>query len=229
MNDIVKPLTHDGLVGWDNFGQLWLWKVEGEGRSGTIIADVRGKICPVCKQGWKETAESLGDQYHWMNRAEWAHVTCYIRYLALTEYSFWVESLVEARFIFGKEDNPRSTAHLGPALESLPNGYWGEKDPWGAGRPWYRARLLKKLPNGDNTALGRTLRLGSRKRVYHLEIESGEGPYNEPLAHSLFKGEDVTKEIRSDGLKVHAWGDDKAKEYLRHFSEILGLKAQRHE
>jgi ribosomal protein L37E len=223
LNDIVKPLTRDGLVGWDRFGQLWLWQVEGERRSGTIIADVRGKTCAVCGYGWKESAESLGNQHYWRNRAEWAHETCYIRYLAIQEFDFWWEALVGAHFIFGREDNPKTVAELGPALESLPNQYWGPNDPWGAGRPWYRARLLKKLPNGDNASLGRTLKLGSRKRVYHLEIEPGEGPYDAVAASRLFEPEDVTKTIRADGMMVHAWGDLKAKEYLRRFSEVLGL------
>jgi hypothetical protein len=225
MNDIVKPLTHDGLVGWDSYGQLWLWRVQAERREGTIIADVREKVCCVCRRGWELKAESLGDQYFWSSRAEWSHESCYIRHLALDEFDFWCSALVGARFIFGAIDNPRMIGE-GPALESLPNGYWGQKDPWGAGMPWYRARLLKKNEKGDNTALGRTLKLGMRKRVHHLEIEVGFGPYDRVLADELFKSENVTKQIDEDRMMVHAWGRDKAREYLKHFTQILGVKSR---
>lgn len=225
MNDIVKPLTSDGLVGWDTYGQLWRWRVEGARREGTIIADVREKICCVCGHGWKLNAESMGDQYYWDNRAEWAHQSCYIRHLALDEYEFWCNALVGAGFMFGPMDNPRMIGEGGPALESLPNGYW-RNDPWGVGMPWYRARLLKRVDveKSLNGPLGRTLKLGMRKRVHHLEIEIGFGPYDKTLAAELFKAEDVTKEIGEDHLLVHAWGRDKAREYLKHFSKILGVE-----
>lgn len=224
MNDIVKPLTKDGLVGWDGYGQLWLWRVHGERREGTIIADVREKTCVVCRRGWEATAESLGDQHYWTSRAEWAHESCYIRYLALGEFEFWVNALVGAGFIFGLEKDER---HPLPSIEAIPNGYWGQKDPWGAGQPWYRAHLLTKLENGKNVPLGRTLKLGTRKRVYHLEIEPGDGRYDAAAAQRLFADEDVTKMIGDGGLTVHAWGGDKAREYLKHFSEILGANAWR--
>lgn len=223
MNAIVKPLTRDGLLGWDQYGQLWRWKVEGERRVGTIIADVREKICCVCGRGWELTAEGMGDQYFWSNRAEWAHETCYIRHLALDEFDFWCSALVGAGFIFGQKDTTKPLGEGGPALEALPNGYWGEKDPWGAGMPWYRARLLKKLESRENAPLGRTLKLGHRKRVYHLEIEVGFGPYDKALAEELFKSEAVTKVIGDDTMLVHAWGQEKAREYLKHFARILGV------
>jgi hypothetical protein len=227
MNDIVKPMTPDGLVGWDEFGQLWLWRVQGERREGTIIADVREKVCCVCRRGWELNAGSLGDQYHWHNRAEWAHESCYIRHLALEEYEFWCGALVGAGFMFGTVDNERMIGEA-PALESLPNGYWPRNDHWGTGLAWYRARLLKRVnvEKSENGPLGRTLKLGMRKRVHHLEIEVGFGPYDRALAAELFKSEDVTKAIWEDRMMVHAWGRDKAREYLKHFSEILGVKSR---
>jgi len=126
--------------------------------------------------------------------------------------------------MYGPVDNPEMIAEGGPALESLPNGYWGQRDPWGAGMPWYRARLLKRVDEKKrlNGPLGRTLRLGKRKRVYHLEIEKGAGPCDVAASKRLFEKEDVTKDIGEDRLMVHAWGKDKAREYLRHFAEILG-------
>lgn len=222
MNDIIKPLSKDGLVGWDQYGQLWLWRVDGERRCGTTISDVRQKTCCVCRRGWEETAQSLGDQHYWQNRAEWAHESCFIRFRALQEYEFWEEALVAGGFIFGWNDDPWTMKEQKASLKAIPNEYWGSKDPWGAWRPWYRVRILKKLQDGKNVPHGRTLKLGSRKRVYHMEIEPGEGFYDEAAAHRLFDGEDVTKEIGRDGMMIHAWGDTKAQEYLKHFATILG-------
>lgn len=226
MNDIVNPLTKDGLAGWDEFGQFWIWHYEGTSKVGSTYHDVREKICCVCGRGWELTGESLRDQYFWDNRAEWSHKSCLIRYLALQAYEFWCGALVEAGFMYGPLDNPKYIAQGGPALESLPNQYWGPNDPWGAGQPWYRARLLKRVDveKSENGPLGRTLKLGARKRVYHMEIEKGDGPYDYEKAKALFAPEDVTKEIRSDTLYIHAWGKEKAREYLRHFAEILGVK-----
>lgn len=227
MNDIIKPLTQDGMVGWDEFGQFWIWKREGTDRVGRLYHDVREKICCICRHGWEVTGDSLSDQYFMDNRAEFAHKTCFIRYIALQEFDFWVNALVEARFMFGPLDNPKHIADGGAALETLPNEYFGQDDPWGAGQPWYRARLLKRVDKEKslNGPLGRTLKLGHRKRVYVLEIEEGGAPYDEKLAHELFGKEEVTKQIGSNGMMVHAWGRDKAREYLKHFAKILNVKS----
>jgi hypothetical protein len=225
MNDIIRPLTPCGMVGWDEYNQLWLWRLEKSGnRSGTIIADIRGRTCPICNHGWEITPESLGDQHYLMSRAEWAHESCFIRYIALQEFDFWCDALVGAGFIFGRgEDRKRL-----PSLEAIPNEYWPQGDPWGAGQPWYRVHLLKKMEDGyTNTAHGRFLKLGSRKRVYVLEVEPGEGSYDQAMAEKLFAPEDVTKKIRSDGMMIHAWGREKAREYLKHFAEILGVAEMR--
>jgi hypothetical protein len=225
MNNI-KPLTQDGLVGWDSYGQLWCYRWKNGIREGVIIADVREKTCCVCRRGWELTAESLGDQHRWDSRAEWAHKSCYIRHLALNEYEFWNNALVEARFMFGQIDNPRTIGEA-PDLEALPNEYWSKGDPWGDGLPWYRARLLKRVnvEKSENGPLGRTLRLGTRKNVHHLEIEVGFGPFDRALAIELFRSEEVTSRIDEDCMFVHAWGRDKAREYLKHFAKILGVTA----
>lgn len=228
MNDIIRPLTPDKMVGWDEYNQLWAWKCEGKDRIGRIIADVRGKICPICAHGWAVTADSLTDQYFWDDRVEYAHQSCFIRLSALNEHTFWLDALVDAGFIFGPVDNPERFGEGGPSLQALPNEYWGPKDPWGAGKPWYRVRLLKKQEDGyTNTAHGRTLKVGSRKRVFQLSVEDGEGSYDYDLAQKRFASEDVTKEITRRGLMVHAWGRDKAKEYLKHLADILGVTEMR--
>ena len=231
MNDIVRPVTVDGMAGWDQFNQFYIKWREGEFTYGSHFHDVREKICPICNHGWELTAQSLRDQTFLDHRAEHAHQSCEIRYAALQEYDFWYRSLVDVGFMFGPIDNIKYIAEGGPAIESIPNEYWPKNDIWGKLTPWYRVRLLKRLPKENQTyeerncAVGRRLKLGRRKRVYVLKIEDGPAPYDEKLAQELFAKEDVTKEIGRETVMVHAWGKDKAKEYLGHFKKILGLKA----
>ena len=215
MNDIVRPLTQDGMVGWDAHDQLWLWKAEGKNRVGTIIADVRGKTCPVCARGWEPTAVSLGDQYFWRSREEWAHESCFTRYLGIDEHEFWHGALCSVVRFHG--------------LVKLPNEYGGA---WNT--PWYRIPLCD---------VPRTLKLGRRKRVYHMEIEALEAELAAPRdaeegarrlvakarmdfskAEALFKSEDVTKEFSEHSVMIHAWDRERARQYLRKFAEILGLE-----
>lgn len=228
MNTIVKPLTPCGNVGWDEYGQLFHWRDEGEGRRvGTIIADVRKETCFICARGWSVTAESLEDQDYDMSRAAWSHRSCLIRYVALGEFDFWVRALVDAGFIFGREKNERERL---PSLEAIENAYWPKGDPWKAGCPWYRVHLLKKdVVKWQNSPHGRTLRLGARKHVLHMEIEPGSGFYDAAAAKALFASESVTKDVGLDRMMVHAHGREKAREYLGHFATILDANAWREE
>ena len=60
MDFIVKPLTDDGLVGYDQFGQFMCGTPEGHGRvSYSPVSDVRGRLCVICCQGWHLSAESM--------------------------------------------------------------------------------------------------------------------------------------------------------------------------
>lgn len=234
MNDILKPVTKDGMAGWDQFNQFYVkWK-EGDYTYGQHVHDVREKICFICNRGWELTAMSLKDQTFDDHRAQHAHLTCSIRYEALQEFDFWYRALVEVGFMFGPIDNSKYIAEGGPCFESIENGYWPKGDLWGKLKPWYRVRLLKRLPKEKQTyeerncPVGRTLKLGARKRVYHMEIEEGPGAYDEKLAKELFSpaiAERITIDIGSKGMMVHAWGKEKAKEYLGYFKKILGVKA----
>lgn len=201
MNDIVKPLTPDGMCGWDEFGQLCLWKVDGDRRVGTLIGDPRGHTCRICQQGWALTIESLEDQMYWSDFREWVHRSCSIRYSALKERDKWFWALVDAGIRFD-------------GLQEIPNGYW-HRDPWRGKKPWYRVKLLDSE---------RTLKLGFRKRVSHMEIESGTGSFSRALAEELFKDENGTKQIGDDSVLIHAWTDEKALEYLKAFARIMALR-----
>lgn len=77
--------------------------------------------------------------------------------------------------------------------EVIPNGYSSE--PYYALRPWFVVTTRK----------GRVT-LGWRKRVIEIKWDPSVGP----AAETLFPGEQTTK----DGRLIHAWGYDKAKQYI---------------
>ncbi len=89
------------------------------------------------------------------------------------------------------------TPMLSPAaiyVEEIPNEYCS-----GAccvNRPW----LIVTTPMGR-------IKIGPRKRVISI---SWEDSLIKQTAQELFPGEDVTK----DGRTIHAWGIDKAREYV---------------
>jgi hypothetical protein len=223
------------MAGFDQFGPFYIKWQDGEYTCGSTFHDVREQVCCICGHGWELTGKSLRDQDFLRHRAQHAHLSCVIRYEALQEYDFWYRAVLDAGFMFGPMDNPRYIAEGGPSFESIPNGYWPKGDPWGQGKPWYRVRLQKRIDEEKslNGPLGRTLKLGARKRVYHLEIEPGPGDYDQKLAQKLLGNEKVygdvkvTMDIRSDGMMIHAHGQEKAREYLKHFAEILGVTEMR--
>jgi hypothetical protein len=234
VNDILKPVTPDGMAGFDQYNQFYIKWQDREYTCGSVFHDVREKICCICGHGWDLTSPSLRDQTFLNHRAEHAHQSCTIRYEALQEFDFWYRAVLDAGFMFGPLDNPKYIAEGGACFESLPNGYWPKADPWSA-KPWYRVRLQKRIDKEKslNGPVGRTLRLGARKSVYHLEIEPGPGEYDYKLALELLGNEKVygdvkvTMDIRPDGLMIHAHGKDKAREYLKAFAKILGGEKDR--
>lgn len=95
-------------------------------------------------------------------------------------------------------------------LTATPNRYWPEA--YHPVEPWCLAR----------THLG-TIEIGWRKRVIAIDwsdivarrVKGKQYPDRDAIsqaldAHVLFPGEDVTK----DGAHIHAWGNEKAVEYL---------------
>ena len=90
-------------------------------------------------------------------------------------------------------------------MDTRPNGYWGDRDPYGA-KPWYRFKLLD-FPVW--------FIIGSRKRVVHVEAIPNGGElswYKE--AEEAFADQDVTKHFNPKSVLLHAWTEAKVKEYV---------------
>lgn len=196
MNKIVKPITPDGKIGFDEFDQLTYERQERDCSIYSPISDPRGSTCLICLRGWETTTESIVDQFLWRSREKWIHKSCWVRYLTLREYDMWYGALCSAGITF-----------FFP--EEIPNQYGGA---WMT--PWYTVKLRESRC---------TLRLGSRKRVYNMEIlvPKDEAGVLDVAAAAPLKKEDVTQDITGGRVMIHAWGEAKAKEYMKVFADIL--------
>lgn len=86
-------------------------------------------------------------------------------------------------------------------MEQIPNAYWG-KEPYGLTSPWFIVTTFR----------GR-IRVGWRKRVIEIDwSDSGVTAKAEEL---------IADQVTKDGRLVHAYGYDKAREYI---SKILSAK-----
>lgn len=199
MTIITRPVTDDGLVGYDQFGQFVVEWEERHGRTSTFVKDVRGKTCVICNQQWKETGPSIKDQLHWSLINDFVHQSCYTRHLGLVERSDFDYEILKAGF-----------RHHG--MVPIVNQYWGANDDWS--RPWYRVELV-------NHPL--RLTIGWRKRVISIELEAqGKEVINPEPFEKAFADEQVTKEFGLRKILLHAWGMEKAKEYLTKIAGLLG-------
>lgn len=198
---IVRPVTDDGLVGYDEFGQFAVTKVMPDGaESSHHIADVRDMTCVMCGRGWEPTGPSMADQCSWQISSSLVHFSCLVRYEALRQRELFWSSLVGlVRF---------------DSLKAVGNRYWPVSDPY-AQQPWYTVELV------EHPAM---FVFGSRNRVYHVEVVPQGGTRLDwhQKAAEAFEGERVTKEINSASVMLHAWSDEKLREYVRKICEVAG-------
>lgn len=211
---IVRAITSDGLVGYDEFGQLVV-RLDGDDGSSLyrFIRDVREMTCAICSHGWEPLGPSMDDQFVWRLLDETVHRSCHVRHLGLVERSMFSCALVSARVRFQR-------------LALLPNRYWPAGDPWAA-KPWYRADLL------DHSV---SFVLGWRKNVAHIEVRPRAEPESSaeeevtPLdwweaAALAFRDEDVTKGFGPNSIVLHAWGRSRVEEYIERLVELGGLRS----
>ena len=228
---IVVPLTPDGRFGYDKFGQMLLASKPDAGgwTSYRSAWDVRTLTCGICRHGWENNADSLGDQVRWRLTDELVHLSCAVRHQGFIERAEITNAVVgNMRF-----------AHIEP----IPNQYYGE-EPYKTMRPWY---IFVSI---DHPV---TLEIGHRKRVYSIEVRptlqmppmskekienlfkeeqrrSGKTPF--PFAKELafyeaareeFKDEDVTKEFSKKSVLIHAWTSEKLRDYVERLAKVGGF------
>jgi hypothetical protein len=195
-NDIVKPITPDGMCGFDSYGQLWVWWLEDpkepERKTGTIVADVRGKICPICQKGWLNTTDSIRDQTYLQAMSRHVHRSCEYGSAHVNNFYFWHDLVCD------NETNVK-----GLKFEETANLY-GSK--WTG--PWYRVKF--------NHIDDHEFILGSRKRVYHMEMTNVFDKDELRLLEEAFKDQDVTKyHSEEKSFVIHAHGKEDAKKYIK--------------
>lgn len=84
--------------------------------------------------------------------------------------------------------------------KEIPNEYWGKDSGYGWSSPWLLATTTKGV-----------IKIGWRKRVINIDWSQSDVT---KTAEELFPNESVTKGSYSNPRFIHAWGYDKAKEYL---------------
>lgn len=201
---IKRPISPDGLVGYDQFGQLAVTKKDGEYETSHFIADVRDKTCALCLHGWELSGPGMDDQMHWQLIDDHVHESCWVRHIGFIERSEFFNAICAARVRF-------------KGLTAIENGYW-PKSYRISQKPWYRAELL------DHPA---AFVLGARKRVDQIEIIPTEGElgwYGE--AERAFADLRDTKHFTPHSVLLHSYTTEKTREYIKQLSMIAGYTAR---
>jgi len=206
MAHIKRPLTNDGLVGYDSCGNFIATKREGDRETSWGIADVRGMICSICNHGWEPTGPSMADQFRWDLVEGYAHESCFSRFCGLNERREFYGALVSAGVRFR-------------GLRPIENEYWPPSYE-SAKKPWYTAELI------DHPAM---FKLGARKRVDHVEViaQGGTTFVWAGDAEKAFAAENVTKHFTPTSVLLHAYTLEKMREYVRQLVQIAGYAVER--
>ena len=203
MNDfIVRPITDDGLVGYDQFDQLMCGTRDGEHISYAPIADVRRKQCIICNRGWELTGPSLSDQFRWKVTDDFVHLSCWVQFQGLVQRQDFYRALVRADLNFR-------------IIKAIPNQYWGN-DPVFREQSWYEAELVQHPAR---------IVYGVRKRVTSISViaESGRALDYWADAEEAFAGEDVAKEFAPGKCLVHSWTLENDRRYIALLARALKL------
>jgi len=202
---IVRPVTPDGMAGYDEFNQFWATR---DGTTFSAVADLRATNCELCGRAWENTGPALLDQLRLYVFGCYVHETCLVRHRAFNQHDAVLTAFEEARI-----------NHNG--LIKIPNQYYREPDPW-ALAPWYSADLFG-IPN--------RLVIGRRKRVWSIEVSLIQ-PTDAKLwwwsqATQAFEQEEVTKDFTEERGRIHAWSDKKMIEYVSLLARIAGYDSLR--
>lgn len=149
-------------------------------------------VCPCC--GKILTVYDVQDRYCIDVKGKYYHEDCYKKYIKAKEVLDFTERLMDN--VYGKENYQYAL---------LPNGYCS--DVCCAHIPWF----LFHTVHGD-------IVMGWRKHVISIEWQSNFAPFN---IEEMFKNEDVTKWESQGKRGIHAWGTEKAIEYLEKVRDFV--------
>lgn len=148
-------------------------------------------VCPCC--GQKLTIDDVRNNPCVFIDGKFYHNSCWRNYRKLTEVDKFTRRMMDLIY--------KSTDYT---FELLPNGYWQGDDSY---IPWFLFHTI----DGD-------IIMGWRKRVISIEWQANYKPFD---MDTLFHAEDVTKWEENGKRGIHAWGDEKAYEYLKKVLETV--------
>lgn len=203
MNDIVRPLTADKQIGFDQFDQLLLKVQQGDWWVTRATADLRGESCVICGKPWELSAASWEDHYDWRRYDEHAHLSCVVKYFAMKDRDQFFDHFAATDVAFRFE--PISNQYIHPRG---PNDHWAK-------RHWYRFWLVNYPVQ---------FVVGLRKRVVSIAV-TPQGPslkldWHEK-ARDAFENEDVTKTFGPNEVLLHAWTREKEREYITTLCKLI--------
>ncbi len=160
--------------------------------NGRYHIPTEGSVCPCC--GKKFTISDVKDNPCVCVDGKCFHDSCWRNYRKLTEIDKFTRRLMSQIY--------KATDYT---FELLPNGYWHRDDY--SYIPWFLFHTI----DGD-------IKMGWRKRVISIEWQKNFKPFD---MEELFGSENVTK-WEDGGIRgIHAWGRDKAYDYIKKVLETL--------
>ena len=154
--------------------------------SGGYAIPTAGSVCPCC--GKTLTIDDVKNNPCVYISGKFYHDSCWRNYRKLTEVDKFTLRMMDLIY--------KSTDYH---FELLPNGYCHE-DCYSY-IPWFLFHTI----DGD-------IIMGWRKRVISIEWQENYKPFD---MNELFGSEDVTKWEEGGKRGIHAWGKEKAYEYLK--------------
>lgn len=198
-----------GCFQLDQFGQIWSVEKTAKGKlkstgdvedyetfkrnnskgftltSGGYAIPEANSVCPCC--GKTLTIDDIKDNPCVYVNEKFYHDSCWRNYRRLTEVDKFTRLMMDSIY--------KSTDY---DFELLPNGYCSQDCC--SHIPWFLFHTI----DGD-------IIMGWRKRVISIEWQENYKTFN---LNELFNSEDVTKWEKDGKRGIHAWGDEKALEYL---------------
>lgn len=232
MNTLI-PISRDGRIGQDPEGRLWIMQNRwGDGDPLEWVCsssqrDLRGKKCDICGQEWEFSADA------WLNSTTTGepfrrpvHGSCLHRHNTLRAASEWYGLLCDSPLLFNE-------------MREAPNQYWPKVDRYQEFPNWFEVDLViddavekmmdqqSGIPIRLSLLEGATLRLGSRKRVFVLELVFPDD--QEPFTKDDYEDTYIAKtkstvSLHNHALMLHAWpgnNDQERKDILEAFGTVV--------